>query len=245
MVASLPIITHFTPPPLSLLRPPPGADPMAASLLIECRGSTQEHLEENIREVKEALLRAGLPFGGRADALQELDVSFFGVLGVRAGKGGQFVCLVHELGVSCLLLGGLSAVCGAGYGGWEWCGAWPWRAASARTVLPGSEWPFPPCPVAPPPPVPHPSHPSPAPLCTLPYLPSPWSPYPQPHPRPYPYPYHTAPYIAVPQTYEFHHDAKKYKTYWDVRKGLIPIVGGAREPGTSMLLEDVACPVDR
>lgn len=87
MAASLPIFTHLNPP--SLLRPPPGADPMAASLLIECRGSTPEHLEENIREVKEALLRAGLPFGGRADALQELDVSFFGVLGVRAGREGN------------------------------------------------------------------------------------------------------------------------------------------------------------
>lgn len=35
------------------------------------------------------------------------------------------------------------------------------------------------------------------------------------------------------------------KTFWDVRKGLIPIVGAAREPGTSMLIEDVACPVDK
>jgi D-lactate dehydrogenase len=33
--------------------------------------------------------------------------------------------------------------------------------------------------------------------------------------------------------------------FWDVRRGLIPIVGGARKPGTSMLLEDVACPVDK
>jgi D-lactate dehydrogenase len=33
--------------------------------------------------------------------------------------------------------------------------------------------------------------------------------------------------------------------FWDVRKGLIPIVGAAREPGTTMLLEDVACPVDK
>ena len=33
--------------------------------------------------------------------------------------------------------------------------------------------------------------------------------------------------------------------YWDVRRGLIPIVGAARKPGTSMLLEDVACPVDK
>ena len=30
-----------------------------------------------------------------------------------------------------------------------------------------------------------------------------------------------------------------------MRKGLIPIVGAAREPGTSMLIEDVACPVDK
>lgn len=28
-----------------------------------------------------------------------------------------------------------------------------------------------------------------------------------------------------------------------MRKGLIPIVGAARETGTSMLIEDVACPV--
>lgn len=45
--------------------------------------------------------------------------------------------------------------------------------------------------------------------------------------------------------YAFSHNAGVCKTYWDVRKGLIPIVGGAREPGTSMLIEDVACPVDR
>jgi D-lactate dehydrogenase len=45
--------------------------------------------------------------------------------------------------------------------------------------------------------------------------------------------------------YAFTTDAATCKTYWDVRKGLIPIVGGAREAGTSMLIEDVACPVDR
>lgn len=44
--------------------------------------------------------------------------------------------------------------------------------------------------------------------------------------------------------YPFKHDPKDFKVYWDVRKGLIPIVGGAREPGTAMLIEDVACPVD-
>lgn len=45
--------------------------------------------------------------------------------------------------------------------------------------------------------------------------------------------------------FEFKHSPKDYKVYWDVRKGLIPIVGAAREPGTSMLIEDVACPVDK
>eukprot|EP00879_Flechtneria_rotunda_P005800 GHRR01006103.1.p1 GENE.GHRR01006103.1~~GHRR01006103.1.p1 ORF type:complete len:946 (+),score=315.50 GHRR01006103.1:676-3513(+) len=47
------------------------------------------------------------------------------------------------------------------------------------------------------------------------------------------------------ETYPFSHDSKVCKTFWDVRKGLIPIVGAAREPGTSMLIEDVACPVDK
>ncbi len=31
--------------------------------------------------------------------------------------------------------------------------------------------------------------------------------------------------------YDFKHDKKDYNVYWDVRKGLIPIVGGARETG--------------
>ncbi len=43
----------------------------------------------------------------------------------------------------------------------------------------------------------------------------------------------------------FRHDPKDFNVYWDMRKGLIPIVGGARETGSSMLLEDVACRVDR
>ncbi|KXZ46746.1 hypothetical protein GPECTOR_41g711 [Gonium pectorale] len=53
---------------------------------------------------------------------------------------------------------------------------------------------------------------------------------------------------AEPQpisAYPFHHDQKNAKIFWDVRRGLIPIVGAAREPGTSMLIEDVACPVDK
>lgn len=42
------------------------------------------------------------------------------------------------------------------------------------------------------------------------------------------------PRVADPKPltyYEFKHDLKDYKVYWDVRKGLIPIVGGARETG--------------
>jgi len=39
---------------------------------------------------------------------------------------------------------------------------------------------------------------------------------------------------AQPMTldvYDFKHDKKEYNVYWDVRKGLIPIVGAARETG--------------
>jgi D-lactate dehydrogenase len=47
------------------------------------------------------------------------------------------------------------------------------------------------------------------------------------------------------EAYPFHHDPGVYNVFWDVRKGLIPIVGGGRETGTSMLIEDVAVPVER
>ena len=46
-------------------------------------------------------------------------------------------------------------------------------------------------------------------------------------------------------TYPFSSDPAVYNCYWDVRKGLIPIVGGGRETGTSMLIEDVAVPVEK
>ena len=36
-------------------------------------------------------------------------------------------------------------------------------------------------------------------------------------------------------TYEFKMDKKDYNVYWDVRKGLIPIVGGARETGNDQI----------
>ena len=31
--------------------------------------------------------------------------------------------------------------------------------------------------------------------------------------------------------YPFRHEAKDYGVFWDTRKGLIPLVGGARETG--------------
>jgi FAD/FMN-containing dehydrogenase len=37
------------------------------------------------------------------------------------------------------------------------------------------------------------------------------------------------------QDYPFHHNPAEYNVFWDVRKGLIPIVGAAREPGESLL----------
>jgi len=43
------------------------------------------------------------------------------------------------------------------------------------------------------------------------------------------------------ENYPFISDPEKYMVYWKFRKGLIPIVGGAREKNTVMLLEDVAC----
>jgi D-lactate dehydrogenase len=35
------------------------------------------------------------------------------------------------------------------------------------------------------------------------------------------------------EEYRFTENPAEYKIYWDVRKGLIPIVGAAREPGAS------------
>merc|ERR1719178_18216 len=47
------------------------------------------------------------------------------------------------------------------------------------------------------------------------------------------------------EKYEFTEDPAIYNVYWDARKGLIPMVGGERETGTSFLIEDVACEVDK
>ena len=135
---------------------------MAASLLIECRGSTEEDLRMRIEEVQAALRKSGLPFGAKA------------------------------------------------------AGAWPPRRAA------------PPSRAGPQAAMRAPARPC---LAVPPHLCAP-----------------AASSVAEPQAlevYEFKHEPKDFKVFWDVRRGLIPIVGAARKPGTSMLLEDVACPVDK
>jgi hypothetical protein len=52
-----------------------GADPMAAALLIECRGQTSDDLEARIQEVHAALHMSGLPFGAKSAEPQALEVS--------------------------------------------------------------------------------------------------------------------------------------------------------------------------
>ena len=42
-------------------------------------------------------------------------------------------------------------------------------------------------------------------------------------------------------TYDFKKDPKDFTVYWDVRKGLIPIVGGARETGQQPLVARNHC----
>uniref|UniRef100_A0A7S3JVZ8 D-lactate dehydrogenase (cytochrome) n=1 Tax=Aureoumbra lagunensis TaxID=44058 RepID=A0A7S3JVZ8_9STRA len=45
--------------------------------------------------------------------------------------------------------------------------------------------------------------------------------------------------------FPFRFEARESNVFWDMRKGLIPKVGAQRARGTSMLIEDVACPVDK
>ena len=42
----------------------------------------------------------------------------------------------------------------------------------------------------------------------------------------------------------FHTEKEDYESLWDMRRGLIPKVGGSRRVGTSVLIEDVACPIE-
>ncbi|KAJ8610347.1 hypothetical protein CTAYLR_003870 [Chrysophaeum taylorii] len=45
--------------------------------------------------------------------------------------------------------------------------------------------------------------------------------------------------------FPFRHDPAESAVFWDMRKGLIPKVGAQRTRGTSMLIEDVAVPVEK
>ena len=49
--------------------------------------------------------------------------------------------------------------------------------------------------------------------------------------------------VSAYDLFPFRFDPDEYNEYWNMRKGLIPKVGASREPGTSLLIEDVACPV--
>eukprot|EP00878_Enallax_costatus_P006622 GHUV01006940.1.p1 GENE.GHUV01006940.1~~GHUV01006940.1.p1 ORF type:complete len:990 (+),score=266.56 GHUV01006940.1:206-3175(+) len=46
------------------------------------------------------------------------------------------------------------------------------------------------------------------------------------------------------ESYPFRFSPEETKVFWDFRKGLIPIIGGSRSVGTSMMIEDVVCPVE-
>ncbi|HXB95903.1 MAG TPA: FAD-binding and (Fe-S)-binding domain-containing protein [Puia sp.] len=54
-----------------------------------------------------------------------------------------------------------------------------------------------------------------------------------------------APGLSLLQTPEFTIDAKQQDLLWKVRKGLFPSVGAVRKSGTTVILEDIAFPVDR
>lgn len=43
----------------------------------------------------------------------------------------------------------------------------------------------------------------------------------------------------------FTHDKRTYELYWNIRKGLFPAVGAVRDSGTTVVIEDVAFPIER
>ncbi len=50
---------------------------------------------------------------------------------------------------------------------------------------------------------------------------------------------------AILNGLHFTRDAKEAALYWNIRKGTFPAVGGKRAAGTTVLIEDVAFPVER
>jgi len=51
--------------------------------------------------------------------------------------------------------------------------------------------------------------------------------------------------LELVQAAEFTFDAKEYQTLWNIRKGLFPAVGAVRSVGTTVIIEDVAFPIDQ
>lgn len=68
-----------------------GADPMAAALLIECRGRDASALQASIDEVNSALLRHKLPFGAKADTPRPLDTYQFSHDTKVGGQSGDWL----------------------------------------------------------------------------------------------------------------------------------------------------------
>lgn len=51
--------------------------------------------------------------------------------------------------------------------------------------------------------------------------------------------------VATVEPVAFTRDPARYALYWKIRKGLFPAVGAVREVGTTVVIEDVAFPVER
>ncbi|GAA0702886.1 FAD-binding and (Fe-S)-binding domain-containing protein [Marinobacterium maritimum] len=52
-------------------------------------------------------------------------------------------------------------------------------------------------------------------------------------------------HLQTSQPYQFSTDPEECARYWAIRKGLFPAVGAVRETGTTVIIEDVAFPVER
>lgn len=51
--------------------------------------------------------------------------------------------------------------------------------------------------------------------------------------------------ISLERTLEFTQKSEEYSLLWNIRKGLFPAVGAVREAGTTVIIEDVAFPLER
>jgi len=51
--------------------------------------------------------------------------------------------------------------------------------------------------------------------------------------------------IETVRPIEFTDDPERYQRYWNIRKGLFPAVGAVREMGTTVIIEDVAFPINK